>query len=176
MSESFKEAAPTELDLLREDLVAFLDGELDAESSRRLEERLAVDPQARGELERLERVWEALDDLPKAESTERFTQTTVELVALKVDEELQTPPPRRARWLAAVRRSAPFAAVFAAVALVAFFAARGRADDPNRGLLEKLPVLEKLDRYRAIHDPEFLESLSNSGLFAKEDRHDGARP
>ena len=51
----------------RDNLVAYLDGELDEAAVRSLEARLARDPQARQELEALKRSWEMLDYLPRPE-------------------------------------------------------------------------------------------------------------
>ena len=48
-----------------EQLVAYLDGELDAESSLQVERRLAEDAEFRRELRQLQRAWDMLDELPK---------------------------------------------------------------------------------------------------------------
>ena len=67
---------------LREELVAYLDGELDAEQSRRIEQRTAVEPDARRMLEELDRTWHMLDELDAPATSEDFTRTTMEMVAL----------------------------------------------------------------------------------------------
>lgn len=165
---STEDSAPPRDDLerLREDLTAFLDHELDPAEARRLEDRLAGDPVARRELERLEQAWNALDDLPRPQVTERFTRTTVEFVTRQLEEELQalptTPPPvsgRRNPW-----RGLGPVLLFAGAALATFVAFRATVPDPNRLVLEKLPILERLDRYRAVGDPEFLEELHRRNL------------
>ena len=51
---------------LDEQLVAYLDGELDAESSRRMDELLATDADVRRRLQEMERTWDLLDDLDAA--------------------------------------------------------------------------------------------------------------
>ena len=76
-------------DLAYEKLVAYLDGELDAESSQQVERRLAEDPGYRHELKQMQRAWDLLDELPRAEVSETFTQTTVEMVALSAEHELK---------------------------------------------------------------------------------------
>ena len=48
---------------LREELVAYLDGELDGEQSRRIEQRAAAEPEARRMLQELDRAWHMLDEL-----------------------------------------------------------------------------------------------------------------
>ena len=57
--------------------------------------------------------------------------------------------------------------MFAALA-AGFLAVMLFAPDPNRQLLQDLPVLENLDEYRQIGDIEFLRMLRDQGLFAKE--------
>ena len=47
-----------------EELVAYLDGELDAVGTDRIENLLASNPAIRSELRRLEQTWDLLDELP----------------------------------------------------------------------------------------------------------------
>ena len=69
-------------DSVEEELSAYLDGELDAESVRKVERRLARDGSYQLELQRLERAWRLLDDLPRATVDESFTKSTIEMVAV----------------------------------------------------------------------------------------------
>ena len=80
-------------------LVAYLDGELDAEEPAG-RKRLAEDAVFRSELQQLQFSWDLLDNLPKVEASEKFTQTTVEMVALSAEQDLKhesTQQRRRAR-------------------------------------------------------------------------------
>ncbi len=154
---------PLPPDALQEELVAYLDGELDAQAASRVEQRLAHDAQVREELARLERTWELLDSLGRATTDETFTQTTLEMVAAAASEEVaqqQAELPRRQRrkWLL---RIGGLLAAGAAGFLVAALA----SPDPNRQLLEDLPILENLDQYRHAGDIEFLRLLHREGLF-----------
>ena len=72
---------------LREELVAYLDGELDAEQSRRIEQCAAAEPDARRMLEELDRTWHMLDALDTPATNEDFTCTTLEMVALAAAED-----------------------------------------------------------------------------------------
>jgi anti-sigma factor RsiW len=147
-----------------EDLVAYLDGELDGESSRRIEELLSAHPSLRLTLQQLDRTWELLDTLDKPQPAERFTRSTLEMVtaaAVEDVEEGRTPAARR-------RRTALAGASLLAAALAGFLAVYGLWPDPNRQLLEDLPVLENLDEYRQVDDIEFLRMLRQEGLFAGE--------
>src|SRR2546423_15225564 len=64
----------------RENLVAYLDGELDAKTARTLEAKLHLDAEARAEAEALRRTWEMLDYLPRPEPTATFSSRTLERV------------------------------------------------------------------------------------------------
>ena len=70
-----------------EELVAYLDGEMDAASRERLESQLATDAKLRGRLQALERTWEMLDELDAAPVGEPFTHSTLEMVALAAGED-----------------------------------------------------------------------------------------
>ena len=155
-----------------EQLVAYLDGELDDESSRQIEQRLTSDSALRDHLGRLERTWDALDELEQVEADENFTKTTIEMVALAAEEEHQReeeqrPAQRRRRWLLGTMG-------LAAACLVGFVAIWAFAADPNRQLIEDLPVLQKLDEYQQIDDIEFLKLLHEKKLFAVEAEDDDA--
>jgi hypothetical protein len=150
-----------------DELSAYLDGELDAEAVRRLEERLARDPACRAELQKLERAWNLLDRLPRAAVDESFTKSTIEMVATSASQEAESlvrelPRRQRRRRLAATLGMAG--------ALAAGFVIGTQIwPDPNENLLEDLPVLENLDLYYQADDIEFLRLLDKEGLFAEGD-------
>lgn len=69
------------------DLVAYLDGELDVEAARRVEARLAVDPQARARAAALQKTFDLLDCLPRPEPSPDFVRRTLErIVRVGADE------------------------------------------------------------------------------------------
>ena len=154
----------------REELVAYLDGELGAEQIRKIEQRLADDPEARRALQGLERSWHLLDELGAPAVDEDFTRTTLEMVALAAGKDASRiraeAPRRRRRWRIAA------AGGLLAAALAGLAAAGLLAPDPNRQLLQDLPVLENLDQYRQIDGVEFLRMLNREKLFT-EDIDDG---
>lgn len=149
-----------------EQLVAYLDGELDDESSRRLEQQLASDSTLRAHLGRLERTWDALDELERIEVDQEFTRTTIEMVALAAEkehqeEERQRPARRRRQWL--LGSVAILLACFAGFAATWYF-----VPDPNRPLIEDFPVLQRLDEYQLIDTIEFLKLLRDRQLFPEK--------
>jgi len=151
---------------LEEQLVAYLDGELDEGQTARVEQRLAADPKVRESLLRLDRTWSLLERLDRVRLDDRFTRTTLEMVAVAAEEDVrrweqEVPRQRRRRWL--VGGMGLLAASVAGFLMVALF-----QPDPDESLLQDLPVLEDLDELRQIDDIKFLQLLYEEGLFAKD--------
>ncbi len=156
---------PSDVDV-QDELSAYLDGELEAEAVHKVEDRLARDADYRAELRRLERAWALLDRLPRAAVSDEFTRSTIEMVAVAAshDAELAQQPAAKPRWqgLASIA-----GAVAAAVG--GFFIGQALWPDPNRKLLEDLPVVEDFDRYYQVDSIDFLRLLDEGGLFPEGD-------
>ncbi|MEN6405190.1 MAG: hypothetical protein ABFC77_01840 [Thermoguttaceae bacterium] len=150
---------------LDEQLVAYLDGELSVEESRRLEEQLAADADARRRLQEMERTWDLLDDLDASPAGDQFARSTLEMVAVSarqdVEQSLAEAPRRR------LRRTLAVGVAMTTAALLGFFIVWWLQPDPNRNLLRDLPILENLDPYRQVKTLDFLQKLYNAKLFAK---------
>jgi anti-sigma factor RsiW len=159
MSESSANIEPE----VHELLVAYLDGELDAEAARGVEERLASDPALRMEMQRLDRAWHLLDALETEPVDEQFTRTTLEMTIAAAEEELQQEQAERPRRQ--LKRTLLLCTAVAVAALCGFLGVRLLTPDPNRQLLEDLPVIENLEQYRAVGDIEFLRALHQERLF-----------
>jgi anti-sigma factor RsiW len=150
----------------RDDLVAYLDGELDEDSARALEAKLSLDPAAREEAEALKRTWELLDYLPRPQPSPSFTHRTLERL-----EPVRTAkvPVRRWRW-------GPLAAGWAAAVLLAgaagFTAVKflppPRAGDPDPELVRDLSLIENKRLYDAADDLDFLHKLDHPDLFGDD--------
>ncbi len=152
---------------LHDELTAYLDGELDADHVKRVEERLARDAGYRDELHKLERTWALLDRLPRATVDEAFTRSTIEMVAVSASQEAAEVagqlPQLRLR-----RRMIGIASMLAAL-LVGFGIGSFLRPDSNEHLLRDLPVVENLDLYYQADDIEFLRLLDKEGLFQDQD-------
>jgi anti-sigma factor RsiW len=151
---------------IREELVAYLDGELDAEESLRVERRLADDPAYRQALQELEKAWDLLDALPRAHPDEDFTRTTVEMVVLSARQDfaqLKTQSQRR-RWTALLS----VAVLVLVAALAGFGGIYWTAGRSNRELVRDLPVIENMEYYRHADSLDFLRRLESEGLFEEE--------
>lgn len=126
-------------------LNAYLDGELDADERTRIEQALADDTHLQSDFQRLQRAWDLLDVLPRADVGTEFTQQTVEMIAHDAEKQLavvQKVVPRR-NWIDRLLLIGG-AATAAAAGYLVVDALRGRPDDAT---LRDLPVLEKLDLY-----------------------------
>lgn len=149
-----------------EPLVAYLDGELSTSQSARIEQRLADDDQYRLRLQQLQRAWDLLDLLPRAEVGDEFTETTVAVVAVSAAGDV-----RKQRKTSRCRTVVGWCAVALAgllAGVIGFRMVHLRLDQPNRQLLEDLPVVENVDLYFHAEDIRFVEQLKDSGIFAEE--------
>jgi anti-sigma factor RsiW len=147
-------------------LVAYLDGELDAATAERVERRLAEDDEFRRQLRGMQEAWDLLDDLPQTTLDEKFTRTTVEMVAVKLSHDLHQE--QTSRVLArALRRTTPWAAILLC-ALAGFALTRFWQTRQEQQLLSDLPVIERIEEYRDLDSFEFLQALADTDLFNTE--------
>ncbi len=145
----------------RAQLVAYLDGELDSETTQRLEEALVKNPVLRREAEILTRTWDMLDLLPRAEVGEEFTERTVATATLR-DEELP------GGWSQRARRGTVLAGWTLAMvvsAVVGFLWTNRWIPDPQAEVVQDFAVVKDLDRYLEIGDVEFLRLLNDHQVF-----------
>ncbi|MES1213459.1 MAG: hypothetical protein ABUL64_02640, partial [Singulisphaera sp.] len=129
------------------------------------------DPHVREEVWQLERSWQMLDELPRTQVDESFTRSTVEMIALRAEEDLvavQSEIPRRKRRLAIVAGGLLLVAAAAGFLTIKTLNRRG-----EESMLRDLPVAEDLDQYRVIQDVEFLRALHSRGFQPTEARHEG---
>ena len=99
-----------------EQLVAYLDGELSPEEAQQVERRLSQDEAFRQLLRSLQEAWDLLDELPQPTLDEGFTQTTVEMVAVRMSEDVKAEQHQWRRRLG-IRLAAQAAAVASSLLL-----------------------------------------------------------
>jgi Predicted transmembrane transcriptional regulator (anti-sigma factor) len=158
--------ALAEVGAIDEELVAYLDGELDREAATGVERRLADDPAYRARLSQLQRTWDLLDTLQRTEADEQLVHSTVAMVAVHAAEEAKS------QQMRAVRRRGLMTLLIAALVILsastAYLAIHRRLSRPNRQLVRDLPVIEHVDEYRNIDSVDFLKQLERENLFAVE--------
>ncbi|MGC3965855.1 MAG: hypothetical protein QM775_00325 [Pirellulales bacterium] len=143
-----------------DELHAYLDGELGADERSRFEQRLAADSQLQAELHRQQRAWDLLDALPRSDMSAKFTQTTVEMIALDAAAELSTAEAKPDhRWFdLGLLTGGVLAAALGGFLLVDTL--RSRPDD---ALLRDLPAVRELDdlgRTESGETAEFFQKLN----------------
>jgi anti-sigma factor RsiW len=153
----------------REDVVAYLDGELKGEAARAVEARLGLDPAARAEADALKRTWDLLDYLPQPKAPADFTHRTLEKLApVRTQPAAPVPaaPRRRRRWLLGVCwAAAVLLAVAAGYAGVGFMALRDRGD---QDLVRDLRLIENKRYYDRVDDMDYLRGLDQPDLFGDD--------
>jgi anti-sigma factor RsiW len=160
----------------RAELIAYLDGELDAIAQQRVEARLMRDPKARADADALKRTWDLLDHLPRPEPSPDFTERTLDRVSVIRPSEPVTSAAARS-W---DRRPTVGYAAWAVAALLAL-ALGYEATPPARPvtpaeidpdtdpLLAREPrVIEYLPLYLAAENLDYLIALDQSDLFSDD--------
>jgi anti-sigma factor RsiW len=142
---------------IRENLVAYLDGELDEVATLEVERTLSESAEIRQEIEALSRTWELLDELPRVQASSQFTERTMASVQAASSE-----LPLLSRN---IRRQLLLISLIAGGVLCAVggFLLTNRAI-PHRSdpLVRDLPVIEKFDLYVDVGDVKFLRELQKS--------------
>ena len=166
-----EELSPDEqVDQESQQLVAYLDGELDAQSSVELEQRLAEDAEFRLRLQQLQKAWDLLDELPRTQQNEDFTRSTVELITVSAQDALH------ATKIEALQKRAVSwtlkGGLVTAALLMGWFVGDWFFGREQRQLIEDLPVIDRFDEFRLTEDLEFLQQLVDAGLFDEEPSND----
>jgi anti-sigma factor RsiW len=149
-----------------EEIVAYLDGELDMEAAAKVERRLADDPRYNARLNQLQRAWDMLDNLRRSEADDDFVNSTVAMVAVQAEEAARTQALKAVR-----RRNFTWLALAAALVLsmaTAFLAIQQRLGRENRQLVRNLPLIERVDEYSNVDSFEFVKQLEQEDLFSAE--------
>lgn len=154
--------------LRRDELVAYLDGELSAKRKREIESQLNSDSHAKREADALQGAWDLLDSLPQAQPSADFVSRT--LARLDAPAAMPKPSPivpwpRRIGWAAAI--------VFA---LLAGYWTINQARTPlpidsEDLLVQDFRSIENARMFEHVDDIDFLHKLANpsdSDLFGEE--------
>lgn len=149
-----------------DDLIAYLDGEVDAQTRQNIDRRLANDPQLVQRMRQHQRAWDLLDELAREEASDDFAQTTLQMVAVAAANDIKKDTAdagtrRVRRWVTA-------GASLVAASLIGFWATSSLLEQPNLDLLRDLPVIENLEAFQQAGDVDFLRALENEGLFVAE--------
>ena len=149
----------------RDELVAYLDGELSDQAAHGVERRLTRDARVRAEADALRQTWEMLDYLPRSEPSPSFTSRTVErLSALRTAQ--KTASSRWHDWIGGIGWAAAVLLAGAAgyAAVIHFHPNATKTDD----MVSDLRVIENLKAYEAADDIDFLMDLDHPDRFGED--------
>ena len=163
-----------------EEIVAYLDGELDPKDAEGVTARLSLDPKLRAEAESLQRTWDILDILPRPQPSASFTTRTI-TQAIPIPSgasgptlAFPTPGAASTMMLPAPRPGAVFwltsvAIIFLAAALGYIghleLAPKPTVPQPD---LEDAPLMRNLRLYRNVEDMDYLKRLDSPEMFGEE--------
>ena len=168
MNESRPTNEPAEWD---EEIVAYLDGELEGEQTLALEERLTQEPEMRQRVAELQQSWDMLDVLERPETRENFTESTMELVVAEARREQDEQQPAKGRLFPVWLLGAASWLALAGIAGAAAFAIGARLDWPDdTPVLQNLSTIERVDQLAAVQDLDFIRELRDQELFT-DDRY-----
>ncbi len=148
----------------RENLIAYLDGELDEQTAKTVEARLNLDPKTRAEADALMQAWSMLDYLPRTEPSPNFTHRTLERLDLRTG---ASPRPGWSPWIVGLG----WAAALLLAAGAGFGAARliwrqpAEVPGVDDQMVRHLHVIEKIRLFNQVDDMEFLHALEVPDLF-----------
>jgi anti-sigma factor RsiW len=149
-----------------EEIVAYLDGELDSVAEAQVVRKLSEDAAFRARLSQLQHAWDLLDNLRGSEADDEFAASTVAMVAVHAEQESKSQHMKVVRqrsftWLA-------LAAVILLSMSAGYYISHRRVTRNDRILVRDLPVIEHVDEYRNIDDLDFLKALERENLFPSE--------
>lgn len=173
------------------ELVAYLDGELDATAARRVEAKLAGDPKLRARAAALKKTFDLLDFLPKPEPSPTFATRTIDKIpavkaavsatapAVTVPVSASAPvllpsaaPLSRGRvWTAALLLFGLFALAggyFATDVARPYFFPVPKLPDADTLPLADLRVIERLAVYAVADDLDFVAKLADAEFFGDD--------
>jgi len=177
------------------ELIAYLDGELEASEARSLEDRLDADPKLRARAEGLKRSYDLLDFLPKPEPSPTFATRTMDKIPASgakpavsdSSATTTTPAPHSSLALTQVQSRSEFpwavaAGLFVAVGLAlgvgylgtaalrtfVFPPAEPREPSTDSLTVAEVRVIANLPLYAAADDFEYLTQLASPEFFGDE--------
>lgn len=151
----------------RDNLAAYLDGELDEHATRRIESILTSSSVARNDVEILARTYDLLDLLPRPVAGKDFTEKTLIIAR----QEGQTQPILQQEWVRKLQEVVPLASWFAAIfvaACLGYLVTNRWIPRNDDLLLNQFPLIQNLDLYSEVGNVEFLEKLSKDQALLDE--------
>ncbi len=152
---------------MRENLVAYLDGELDEVSTQNVEQVLAESVVARHDVDMLSRTWDLMNILPGVKASEEFTRKTLSSIRAADSSKTSLLDPVLAKNLRRAGALAFWAVVLVGAGVLGFQATR-LVPNPTEQLLDDFNIISNLDDYTEVGDVEFLKTLKHNQTLAEQ--------
>jgi hypothetical protein len=146
------------IDRIDEDLVAYLDGELEPQQRMELEARLGREPSLRARLRKLQAGWEMLGQLPEVLTNPKLLETTIRMAAIESTGSLQRFEQQRPAWW---KTRSGMVSIASLVAFsIAVLGAKVWEEVRFRRELRLLPIAMRLDGYLHASDLVWMRELA----------------
>jgi anti-sigma factor RsiW len=160
-------------DAEREELIAYLDGELDAATGRAIEAKLNRDPRLRREADALRKSYALLDYLPRPDPSPNFTNRTMTRVSAAYPGMMGGPVrPAWRRWAVGLGWAAAVLVAgvvgYAGAPLLYRTTPAGETATDQELLVRDLRVVDNLRPYQNVNDINFLHEIDRPELFGDE--------
>lgn len=149
----------------KDNLVAYLDGELNERDMQELDDVLTRHPDARADVEQLRQTWDLLDVLPRPAVTEEFSAQTLATIQVIRDDE----PAAASRWPRRGLLAIVWTVLLSVSAVAGVLLVDRWRPDPTDSLIARLSVLERFEAYREIGTVEFITALADTKRFPRND-------
>ena len=159
---------------MRDQLVAYLDGECDEETALSIDQLLASNEVARKEVDRLSKAYELLDHLPRPAASTDFSNATMKSVEalVPVDRDVKADVSRQlAPWIPALKTMA----VSFVCTLAGLFAGKLAFADTSDEMLRELAAIERVEEFRSVGDRDFVDWISRDSVLEKFREHSNGR-
>ena len=146
-----------------ENLVAYLDGELDAQNVRQMEDRLAVESDLREKMTSLEQTWNMLNELETVSADKELVRSTMEVVTLTIEKDLSEDEKQfeKRKWL---DRLILLATIFL-FGIIGYQLAALVGIQRNQQFAKDIPIILNISKYKEIGNFDFLQALSEKRVF-----------
>lgn len=143
----------------RENLSAYLDGELDDGGTQRIESLLVQSSVARNDVELLSKTYDLLDELPRPDAPKDFLEKT--LATAKMEQVKH--PISEQQWFITTQKIlilTGWTVALVVASVIGFMVTNQYIERPDDALIEQLPLIQSLDRYEEVKNVEFLDLLT----------------
>jgi hypothetical protein len=164
-----------QFDAAEEELVAYLDGELEPAARGRLEQRLAREPALREKLRRTQQAWDALDLLPQTHADETFANTTMQMTVAEVVKDYESPQKKGAKRDFFPAEYWPWLKVGLGALLalcVGFRLVKAKHQTDRSKELREIRIAEQFEALSDTPSIEFLMKLRDEKLFTTKSNED----